>query len=77
LLVSDTYTGGFIVTFPYYPELVHSLHYCTSCPVPLLMVASTNFSIPYSYLYRKYINHIHPLYFLPLPSIFHCALPLA
>jgi hypothetical protein len=35
-------------------------------------VTSTGFNVPYSYLYRKYINHIHP----PLPCSFTLPLPL-
>jgi hypothetical protein len=42
LLVYDSYTGGFIVTFSYihilYPELVHLLHYSPIYPIPLLTV---------------------------------------
>jgi hypothetical protein len=64
LLVYDSYTGGFVVTFPYihvlYPELAHPLH--SSCSLLLLVVTVTVFSVPYSYMYRKYIDHIHLLY---------------
>jgi hypothetical protein len=39
---------------------------------PLLKLTLTGFSVPYSYMYRKYINHIPP----PLPSLFTLPLPL-
>jgi hypothetical protein len=38
---------------------------------PLLMVTSTGLQILYPFLYRKYINHIHLLNFLLLPSASH------
>jgi hypothetical protein len=38
---------------------------------PLLMVISTGLKILYSYLYGKYINYIHLLNFLLLPSLSH------
>jgi hypothetical protein len=50
-----------------YSELAHSLHYSPFYPSPLLLVTSTGFSVPYLYLYRKHINHIHPLNFLVYP----------
>jgi hypothetical protein len=37
----------------------------------LLMVISTGLKILYSFLYRNYINHIHHLNFLLLPSLSH------
>jgi hypothetical protein len=40
-------------------------------------MTSTRFNVPYSYLYRKCIVHIHPLYFLHLPSHSTSALLLA
>jgi hypothetical protein len=47
------------------------------------MVTSAGLNVPYSYLYRKYINHIHLLFFLhptplvnalslELPVLHHC-----
>jgi hypothetical protein len=64
LLVYDSYIGGFIVTFSYihvlYPKLVYPLHYSPSYTILLLKVTSTGFNCSCSYLYRKYINHIHP-----------------
>jgi hypothetical protein len=59
-----------------YPSLVHPLHYSLSSPTPLLKMTSTGFNVPYSYMYRKYLNHIHrpllssftfPLLLLPSP----------
>jgi hypothetical protein len=53
-----------LVTFPYihilYPNLVHLLHYPPSFPTHLLKVTLAGFSVPYSYMYRKYLNHSHP-----------------
>jgi hypothetical protein len=64
LFVYDSFTGGFIVTFPYIhilsPGLVHPLHYSPSSPTLTL----TGFNVPYSYMNKKYLNHIQP----PLPS---------
>jgi hypothetical protein len=72
-LVYGSYTGVFVVTFPYihvlYAELVYPFHYSPFYPSPLLMVTSTGFDVPYSYMYRKYMVYIHPLYFLPLLSL--------
>jgi hypothetical protein len=72
LFVWDSYIGSFIVTFPcayvLYPELVHPL--CFSYYLsPLLTVISTGFKILYSFLYRKYINHVHLRNFILLPSL--------
>jgi hypothetical protein len=74
LLVCDSYTGSFIVTFPYmhilYLGLVHPsiislfFHF-------LLEMTLTGFSVPYSYVYRKNLNHVHP----PLSSSFILLLP--
>jgi hypothetical protein len=69
------------VTFPYvctmYPRLVHPPHYSPSYPILLLKITSAGFSVPYSYMCRKYINNIHLLYFLHLPSLFHLCPPLS
>jgi hypothetical protein len=35
---------------------------------PLLQMTSTGVIVPYSYMYRKYLNHIHLLYPLCFPS---------
>jgi hypothetical protein len=73
MFVYDGYTGNIIVTFPcicvWWPELVNPLHYSPFYLSPLLMVILSGLNIPYSYLYRKYINQIHLLYFLELPFI--------
>jgi hypothetical protein len=37
--------------------------------VPLLWMVSTGLKILYSFWYRQYINHIHLLSFLLLPSL--------
>jgi hypothetical protein len=70
LLVYDSYTGDFIETFPYihvlYPELAHPLHCSPSYHILLLKMTSTGFNVSYSYVYRKFLNHILP----PLPSSF-------
>jgi hypothetical protein len=39
-------------------------------PTALLEMTVTGFSVPYSYMYRKYVNHVHP------PSLSSFALPL-
>jgi hypothetical protein len=46
-----------------YPGLVLS-YYSPSSFTPPLKTSSTGFNDSYSYMYRKYINHVHP----PLPS---------
>jgi hypothetical protein len=46
-------------------------------PIPLLMVVSTGLKIWYSFLYSKYINHIHLLSFFLLPSPSHMWPPLS
>jgi hypothetical protein len=63
------------VTFPsiyirIIPWIGSSLHYSPSCPTSPLMVTSTGFNVPYSFLHRKYISHIHPfsLFIYPPPS---------
>jgi hypothetical protein len=76
LLVYGSYTGGFSVTFPYihilYSDLVLPLHYSPSSPASLLKMTSVGFSIPYSCMYRRYLNHNQP----PLPSSIILPLPL-
>jgi hypothetical protein len=39
--------------------------------VPFYMVISTRLKFLYSFLFQKYINHIHLLNFLLLPSLSH------
>jgi hypothetical protein len=51
------------------PELVHPLCFSPFYLSPLLMVISTALKILYSLVYRKYINRIYVLNFLPLPSL--------
>jgi hypothetical protein len=60
LSVYGSYTGGFIVTFPYIHELVHPPTNYSFYPSLLLVVTSTGFSDPYSHMYRKHLSHIHP-----------------
>jgi hypothetical protein len=48
-----------------YPDLVHTIHY-SPCSSFLLQWLMTGFDFPYSYMCRKYINHIYP----PLLSSF-------
>jgi hypothetical protein len=46
--------------------LIPSIHCSPLCSIPLLKMTLTDFSIPYSYIYRKHINHIYfPLPFPP------------
>jgi hypothetical protein len=56
-----------------YPKLVHPLHFLLSTLSSFFMVISIGLNILYSFLYRKYINHIHLL----LPSLSIGALLLA
>jgi hypothetical protein len=51
-------------------HLVHPLHY--SPFYHILFLTSTGFSVPYSYMYREYTNHIHP----PLPFSFTLTFPV-
>jgi hypothetical protein len=57
--------------YMYYPELVHLLYFSSFYLSRLLMVILTGLKILYSFLYREYINHIHLLNFLLLPSLSH------
>jgi hypothetical protein len=70
LLVCNICTEDFGVAFPYmhimYPGLVHP-SITLFFPLHLLKMASTGFNILYIYLYRKYLNYIHPLH-LASPS---------
>jgi hypothetical protein len=50
-------------------ELVHPLYFSPFYLSPLLRAISTGLKILDSFLYRKYINHIHLLNFLLLPSL--------
>jgi hypothetical protein len=54
LLVYNSYTGGFIVTFPYtctmYPSLVHPFHYSPSSPTSFL-----KWHQQFSHIYFRYI----------------------
>jgi hypothetical protein len=73
LLVYDSYIGGFDVTFPYMHILNLSLVHSTNLPLlplPFLEMTLTGFNVLYSYMYRKYLNHIHPYFtlFIYLPS---------
>jgi hypothetical protein len=55
-------------------ELVHPPYFLPFYLSRLLMVISTGLKILYSFLYRKYINYIHLLNFILLPS-FSCMWP--
>jgi hypothetical protein len=48
-----------------YPNWVHSLHYLSSFLSPFKTI-SLNFNVPYLYIWREHINHIHS----PLSSSF-------
>jgi hypothetical protein len=61
--------------------LFHPLHYSPSSPNPLLKMTLMGFSVPCSYMCRKYLNHIHPplssWFTLPPPtSTFHLIWPV-
>jgi hypothetical protein len=61
------------VIFPYIHILYLSLTYPSVMLLyPLLQMTLTGFNVQYSYVCRKYLNHIHPL----LPSSFIFPLPL-
>jgi hypothetical protein len=66
------YTRSFFVTFPciyvFEPELVHLLYFSPFYLSLLLMMISTSLKFPYSFMYTEYINHIHLLNFLLLPT---------
>jgi hypothetical protein len=68
LWVHNSCSGGFIVTYlcmhTMYPSLVYPSSPLFS--LPLLKMTSTGFNVPYSFIHRKYINHVNP----PLPSSF-------
>jgi hypothetical protein len=51
-------------------ELVH-LYFSLFYFIPYIMVISTSLKILYSFLYRRYINHIHLLNLFLLPSLSH------
>jgi hypothetical protein len=72
LFVHDSYMGCFIVVLPCIYvltlELLYLLYFSPFYLSPILMVISTGSKILYSFLYRKYINHVHLLNFLLLPS---------
>jgi hypothetical protein len=73
LVVYNSYSRSFLVAllclYVLWPNLVHLLYFSSFYLSPLLMVVSTSLKILYSFLYREYINHIHLLYFLLLPSL--------
>jgi hypothetical protein len=75
LLAYDSCTGG-VVTFPYvymlHPRLLHPLHYFLSSSTPLPKMTLADFNVPYLYMYRKYLNHIHYLLPSSFPSSSHC-----
>jgi hypothetical protein len=72
--------GVFIVTFLclyiLYLELIHPLCFSPFNLSHLLMVILTSLKILCSFLYRKYINHIHLFNFFLLPSLSPSDLPL-
>jgi hypothetical protein len=76
LSVYGSYTGDFIVIFPYtyilYPSLVHPLPLLSLVSPLLVEMTWKGFNSPYSYIYRKYLSHIHLL----LPFSFTLALSL-
>jgi hypothetical protein len=80
LLVYDSYTGSYIVTFSYthvlYSELFHPLHYSPFNTILLLNETLTAFNVPFTYLFRKYINYIHHFILLFCPPPPTSAVPL-
>jgi hypothetical protein len=58
----------FHVYMYYNPNWFISPIFLLSTSDPLLMVISTDLKILYLFLYREYINHVHLLNFLLLPS---------
>jgi hypothetical protein len=57
----------YMCVYVLYPSLVHPIHYSPFPLTPSLKMNLTGFSIPYSYMSKKYFNHIHP----SLPSSFN------
>jgi hypothetical protein len=57
-------------------ELVHLVHYSPFYVNILLVVISTDLTVPYLYLYKKYINHTHLFVFFICPPTPISALPL-
>jgi hypothetical protein len=76
LLVYDSYIGGVpydISIYTYISPWFGSFPpLSSSFPLPLQKMTSTGFRVPRTYMYRKYLNHIHP----SLPSSFSLLLLL-
>jgi hypothetical protein len=79
LFVYNSYTGSFIVTFPYvciFPKLVHpfcSFYYSPFCLSNFLMVISTDLYVPCLYLYFVPFYFVHVKNFCILfMLIFYC-----
>jgi hypothetical protein len=53
----------FLGIYVLYPELVHSVHF-----FPFMMIL-IGLNVVYSFSYKRYSNHIRPLYFLFWPSL--------
>jgi hypothetical protein len=67
----DSYIGRFFVLFPWtcvlQPKLVHLNQISSLLPSPLLIVASANLRLLYSFLSSEHINHLQVFGFLPFP----------
>jgi hypothetical protein len=59
------------------PKLIHVSYFSPFYLSLFLMVISTGLKILYAFLYREYINHIHLLNFLLLPSLSYMWPPLS
>jgi hypothetical protein len=69
--VKDSYTERFLVLLPctcvLQPELIHLCQTSSLLPCHLPIVTSVSLRLLHSLLYRKHINHIQVLGFLPFP----------
>jgi hypothetical protein len=82
LLVHDSHKGSYrgfhcpiyiyIYIYIYDTILVYCLHWSLCSPTLFLEMTSTDFNVPYLYMYRRCPNHSHPP--LPYPSSYY--LPL-
>jgi hypothetical protein len=70
---SNSSTGSFSYDFSRYICIITQVgrvfHFFPFYLSPLFMVISTGLKILYSFLYRKYITHIHLFNFILLPSL--------
>jgi hypothetical protein len=61
--------GDFVWHFHIYIYIYYNPNWFISSNSPLLMLISTGLKILYSFLYRKYNNHLHLLNIFLLPSL--------